>query len=272
MSEGSPSIRINTDEILNILGVGARRASSFVVIGNASQKSPEEITDFSLGGTMRFQFWPDPLPADSVKNALSEFAPWIVSCALREVHLHFELFLNELWVWAKGVHMHGRRLPVGFQTKDTRFRDEPSVTKKLERIGKFLTVDDQWLKIFRAMHLLRNCMSHGAGRVRDRDITSNDKLTLNWIGVDLWIKDGDGDACLLETRDGVFAIRSPKGGKVWTKTCVREKEFLIGSKVELEEHELGEIINTYLSIGKSLLNNFVDLAKSRGLSIAQSNP
>jgi hypothetical protein len=261
------ALNLDISKVLDLAHLGARRASAFVTIAKTRTSDPTSLTDFSLGNTHKHSFWPSPVPESIAISALDEFDSWIIGSALRELHSFFEVFLNQTWYLARAVNEHGVALPSNYVLEDRSFRDITSVRKKLEKISEVLPVENYWLTCLTSMHFARNCLSHGAGHVRERDCTDGIELCVTWSGMDVFLLDGDekvyiGDAITLP-----YEVKSEDGAKVMAEVVKRERRFEIGQKVTFQNAELAEICTFYTGIAALIIQNLIGFFKAKGVPI-----
>lgn len=258
---------IDVAQILDLAHLGARRASAFVAIGSTRSSDPELLSDFSLGNTHKHSFWPTPVPKEAAMAAVTEFDSWIIASSLRELHMYFEVFLNQIWYWSKAVRDHGTALPSDYVVEDRVFRDISSVRKKMETIGGILSVEVQWLKTLTSMHFARNCLSHGAGHVRERDLTDGQALVVEWSGMDVYVHDGEEKILIEEAIRLPYQVKSTEGATVVAEVVHRARAFKLGEKVHLENYELAEICTFYTGVAGLISQRFIEHLGKCGVPI-----
>lgn len=259
-------MKIDLESLLNTVNIGARRSSAFIAIGFSAKIDFDSGADFSLGGVIRHEFWPSPVPKEAAKEAMEEFRSWLICSSLKEIHLFFDLFLNQYWNILRAVSKFGTKVPLDFVWMDAGFADITSVSKKLTKVGEVIPLDPAWDAAIRSFHQMRNCLAHGAGHVRKRDLTEDDKLVLKWSGMKVYLED-QGKRMDIEDAIRTGYVAGEGGARVVMEVKTIEKEFGLGDKLNLSQEELGEIIHFYVSVAKTLVARLLDFLRARGVPI-----
>lgn len=116
------------------------------------------------------------------------------------------------------------------------------------------------------MHFARNCLSHGAGYVRNRDCNTDDNtLKVTWLAFVMKIKDGENEIQIEDAIKDNHIVQSPEGAKVFLEYCARSKTVEVGKKLSFSEPEICEIAHFYVTRAHQITEGFIDFAKERGV-------
>lgn len=227
-------IHIDMNALMEVMRVGARRASGFMALGtNASDSATAK--SFALNSSMTYRFLPDPIPDALLGDLKKEFAQWIIRNGLRELEQHFARFLDGLYE----VLLHGDRHevtdPPDMSTRLRRNQWDTNLAGKLDRIRAEYGIACDAREHFASLAIARNVLAHNLGVVDARHCAGADELALTWWGQDLVV------------RDQVYSgaewpeIFMNAGETAHLRRGDRRRAFRIGSELVLSAHDLSEI-------------------------------
>jgi hypothetical protein len=197
--------------------------------------------------------------------AVEEYDSWLVGACLRDLHLHFELFLDDLWEYAKMVKRFGSQVPTDFILHDDQFRNITSVSTKYKKVADMLARGEERSEQFRSFHFLRNCLTHGAGYVRKRDCNTDlPSLRVQWLGQDVLVADAEKEVPINEAIWNKYV--TPEGGaKIILKITERCVEANLGEKAALSVEQMAEVCWFYTSTADLLVDELERLLPSAGM-------
>lgn len=263
MSENkAPLFEIDVARLRDLTRIGARRTAAFLAIGS-SRHPAGEYKDFSLGSKNRqFRYWPEPLTIEIAEKSVEEFDSWLLSACLRDLHLHFEIFLDTIWEFAKMVSEHGSAIPSNYIMWDELFRRQTSVSGKYSKLVDLLGSGGGRAEHFKTFHSVRNCLTHNAGYVRSSDCVGADIfLELKWIGQAIFLRDGHYEIEIQEAIDSEYVTKNQSA--IILKSVERSVKYEVMDRITIEQRQLAEISWFYVSSADIITDSFVRLITSK---------
>lgn len=265
MDDAQPvSLTINFDQLRNLSRLGIRRAAAFLSIG-LSRTDDFLPASLSLTNHTYIHFLPDPIPEAVARSAVKEFRSWLIGNALRELDLHFNLFLDRIWSTVQLTKLHGQRVSSS-HVINNKISNDTNAANKLATVMAELGVPNYDTSCFRSLSNARNCLAHSAGVVRSRDVNSGNNLVIKWICFEPRSTQGEKEIVFAPVFEPFQVPASSEETWLAAKIVEREKAFAIGKSIELSPHELHEICAYYLRISDHALEAFSKFLKARGIS------
>ena len=103
------NFHLDLQQLSEISYKGIRRAAGFLGVGLNS--IPEVPTSAALDHHSMWRFLPEPLPETLGSQLAGEFRIWLIANALREIDLHFGLFIDDVWRLGQWARLHNSRVP-----------------------------------------------------------------------------------------------------------------------------------------------------------------
>ncbi len=237
-------LKLNLSQALEIANVGVRRAAAFLKISTTIEAT-QIPADLSLGGTVNFSFWPNPITDETRGDLHNEYSAWIVGSCLRELDSHFALFLDRIRWLIKLSELHGKTLHSStIIERDKKFVQDTNSFRKAEKLAKLIGVDLNAAALD-SLSRARNALTHGIGRVRTRDTHDGKSLIVSWLAHELVIQDGDRELLFRDFPADTYQVTSPDGAKVFARVSERKEKFDVGQRVSFSEQDLAEICFFY---------------------------
>lgn len=263
-------LKLDLAGALKFAHVGIRRAAAFLKLASLIERDRVPV-DFSLGGAVEFALWPRPMPDQLRNQVYDEFTAWIVGACLREIESHFSIFLDRLWRVVELANLHGQTIHSSTVIKfDRKFPNNTNSGQKADELAKLVgaTIHSDALA---SLSLARNALTHGIGRVRERDTNHENRvLEVRWRALDFGILDGDEERLFREKPIDMYTVKSEEGAKLFVRMTDRSIRFLVGDQVKLSSHDLAEICRFYWDQAQMLHDGLVTFLKAKGLAEAKS--
>lgn len=254
-----PKVQIQLDlgKLADIVGIGARRASSFMALG-LRVAADASVKNVSLDSNYQIQFMPNELPIEKVREIQSSFRVWIIGNALRELDQMTSIFADRLFEARSLVEFNGR--PVTQEVLDgiESFKNRTNVAAKLETIAARFGLSSKFQVHMAALSKARNALSHNAGVVGEKHGNQDGELRLSYIGFEMEV---GGQVVAGEFEP----IHVEKGQLIEIRTVEKCKTFPVGTLIDLSAHELQEICLGYHSLAQDLVKSFSDQLQTMGL-------
>lgn len=273
MSEDKPAITakisINLADMLQIAHVGVLRASAFLKIG-LHDLHGDHHADFDLSGGVHYRFWPNQISRETVETTVDEYRHWLIGSCLKELDQYFSLFLDRAWWVLELALLNNTRVASGHMF-DQKFAGTTNVATKINRVAAVVGFRPE-MECFESLSLARNALTHGAGRVRDRDCNDNNDLLLTWIAATMIIKDGDREVVYRDTPADTYQVESPDGAEVILRFDRQYARYQIGQKVELSSHNLAEICAFYSQQASLVHDKILECLRRLGIANMPAEP
>ena len=259
------NIRIDADQMRELVGVGIRRACAFVRLGPDGLED-RDGGDFNLSASLAYQFWPTEISAQHREAAREEYRAWLIGSCLRELDLFYGLFLDRVWWAIDAAERHGTAVPSDY-VLGGRFNRDTNVAKKHRRVAEKLGTADHFDQL-NSLSLARNALTHNAGVVRsptDCNGAARDRLEIRWLAYDM-IAERDGIEIVVERAPLDMHEHFPGEGAVMLAVRFTERQIEIpaGQKIALTHANLAELCMFYKIMTDKVLSGFADLLRARG--------
>lgn len=248
---------------------GVNRAAAFLGMGliPTRRAPPKSVT---IEGGITWRFLPDPLPENLAKQIALEYKDWLIGNALRELDLHFSLYLDEVWRVTQWGSLHGKTVRSDHRIKE--IEGDTNAANKLSRITELLGEENAHAEHLWSLSNARNCFSHNAGIVSERYAKSGGKLKLSWMTFDIELVQGDNVLNITRENFPLSAPDTTKEAQIRATFRPHERLFEIGQRIDLSEHELNEICGFYYISITETSKKLHDFLISRGIrSVAREN-
>lgn len=230
-------VHIDFAKTLDVMGVGVRRATSFMSLGLQVAET-DGFPARPLEDDLQWHFMPDPLPASALNEAKVNFGEWVIGGALKELDQHCSLFLDAVYKALTLTSFHGRRIDQASITRFENFANETNVAVKLKRVSDEFGIEVKLRDHLAGLSKARNALTHNMGFVSKRHLTSATQLELTWRAMDLVV---GGNA----HKHPFSPVHVEKGGEVQMQVVTREKQFALGERVAFTRYDLNEICWNY---------------------------
>lgn len=259
-------VRLDLEQLTEIINVGVRRASAFLKLG--TQIGNLEIpSDMTLAGGVAFAFWPRDLSREVRESIREEFRAWLIGSCLRELDQCLGIFLDRAWIILEWAELHGHRIPSSKVLEfDTRFINDTNVARKLATVAEKAKVEVA-TECHNSLSLARNSLTHGHGQVRHRDCNRSDSLEVMWISPEMVIKDGDEEFVMRSEVFDTYQVKSPTGATVGVRFVRHSKTFKVGERLDFSAHELAEICFFYKQQADVTKLGIFEHLKTKGLTV-----
>ena len=255
MTEQALNVRIDFQAMLEVMRVGARRASSFMALGLRSAND-QTITSLNPPTSFQWRYLPNDLTDEQIREAQVEYGRWVIGSALTELHQHFERFLMSAYEARLYVEFSGQHFDADAERRRRQFAHDTNVRSRLQRIREQFGIATTFEEFASGLSQARNVLSHGLGRVSERHCDGAPNLMIGWLGLDAVVGDKtwDGSPLYVE-KDSIVSIVCNR----------REKIIPIGEKIALSAHELSEICWNYLKAAEEIAKAISEEMQRRGL-------
>jgi hypothetical protein len=181
-------INVDFNALREIAYLGVRRAAAFLSIG-LSQTENYVPASLALLEHSNWHFFPEPLAEPAGQAAVKEFRAWLIGNALRELDLHFSLFLDSIGSLEKLSKLHGTRVRSDHRIKQT--SGETNAAKKFETVMRELGEAMPDASMLWSLSNARNCLTHTIGIVTERHAKSDGTLLIRWLGLEARLVQGE---------------------------------------------------------------------------------
>lgn len=263
-------LNIDLNELRKIVLQGVRRAAAFLSIG--LQVTENYIPNsLALSRHSNIRFFPEPLLESAGQEAVKEFRTWLVGNALRELDLHFSLFLDRTCATLRYSKLHGTRVRSNHVVAG--ISGDTNAASKLKTVMRELGQPEPDVSRLWSLSNARNCLSHTAGVVTPRHAKSDGTLLIRWIGGEPRLVQGEHHTIIPPVIDELLQAPDPsKEADLVLVFVDREKRFAVGGKIELTPHELHEICLYYKGLAEKVLARLTADLQARGIGAAETAP
>lgn len=255
------AITVDLSKLKEIGLKGINRASGF--LGLAFRRPDQPLPESAaLVGTNTYHFLPDPLPPELAGELVREFNAWLVGNALQELDRHFTLFLDEVWRLLDLTDIHNTVVAGDFAPSE--ISQDTNAGKKFDKIAERLAVKEPQGPRLWSISNARNCLAHGAGRVRERDANFYKKqMKIAWTAMEVRLQQGENYTVFAD--EPVQAPDPSVEANVVMTMVEREKTFEIGEPLILTPRELHELCLFYLIVIDQVMEALGELFASKGI-------
>lgn len=229
-------ININLDQLRNIVGLGVRRASSFMALG-LRVSNDQSVTSVALETNFRVGFMPENLAIEQIREVQQNFGLWTIGNGLREVDQTTSIFADRLFEICTLVSYNG--VPVAQAAIDQihRFFNKTNVSEKLKEMAESHGIDSDMRRHMPGLSKARNALSHNLSIVGPRHLTDENELHLSWMGTAFKA----GDRKIAEA----FEPFRVEASRIEFSFPMRVRAIPLGSAIQLSAQDLSEICLTY---------------------------
>jgi hypothetical protein len=260
MCQRQRQMLIRQDRILNIMGIGVRRASAFMSLG-VRVADDQTVASLSLDGNMHIQFMNDPTP-EVIRETQQNFRVWIIGNGLRELDQAASIFADHVFKALTLSAFHGRPLTHEAIDQIDGFPKKTNVADKFKIIADAFGVDTDLRVYLVGMSKARNALTHNMGIVGPLHTTHPGELQLSWIGPEIIV----GDRVLRGPHFEHVAVEEAQ--PVHFRFARRDRTIPIGRAIELSPHDLHEICLTYWFHAQKLMTEMRRVFEERGIGPA----
>lgn len=260
---GQPrQVILDLDEVRAPLSVGARRAKMFITLGSRPLEGELEL-DALMGPRTRLQIFGQALTEVQQASAKAEYAAWVTDSALRDLDLHFHLFLDRIW-WAWQVAAHGPLVPEGFVPQG--IESETNSATKAKRVLEALGEAEPDVAHFRSLSNARNVLAHHVGIVPPEKAFHDGQLQVSWLAMTQRFIDEDGVEHPWDEETGQIHSDRPTRFQVTYEVVARR--FAPGERVRLTPHEVVQIALFYEIEGGKIFERLFQRLQDVGVAPA----
>lgn len=253
------NVHINLPALLDIVGLGVRRASSFMALG-IRMSEDQAVTNVTLDTNHQILFMRADLPIEAVRDVQRNFAKWIVGNGLRELDQAMSIFADRAFEVCTLARFHNDRIDQASIDGIRDFKKRTNVANKLRTIAEDFEIDIPLREHMEGLSKARNALSHNMGIVDAHHTTHDCQLRLSWIGQELVV----GDRVVA----GTFEPFNIQGGElIQYRIPVRNRIIPMGAPVELTPHELSEICFTYWELARRIIPEIEGHLRASGIPI-----
>lgn len=267
----NPRIELNLDlEKLRQVGyLGPRRASAFLCFGLTPTRG-EPPKSATLNHSFNIQFLPDPLPTPLAEQIVGEYRIWLIGNALRELDLHYHLFLDQAWATAQFAALHGKSVKSNYIIPQV--SQETNAASKMKKLYKVLNAsDEKALSQLWSVTNARNCLTHSAGIVTPRFANIDCKqLGLRWLGQQVRLEQGEEFVEIGPEFQPLQAPDPSKEANVVVRLVEKERRFDVGKQIDLSAHDLHEICFFFMQLVDQTIEHLLQHTLKMG--IPNQNP
>lgn len=256
-------LHIHLDRMLEIMGLGVRRASSFMALG-VRVSNDETVASVALDGNFQIQFMAD-LTVEQVRDVQRNFRVWIVGNGLRELDQAASLFADSVFKGLTLARFHEQRLPQAALDRIEAFKKKTNVADKFASIADEFGIDTNFRVHMPGLSKARNALTHNMGIVGPLHCTYPDELRLSWIGFEFEV----GDQVIAADFE---PLRLEKDQLVRVGPGPRNRIIPVNRPIELSPHDLNEICLTYWWHAQKLIGEAGRVLKQWGIGPADPVP
>ncbi len=258
-------INVDFNALREVAYLGVRRAAAFLSIGLATTEDYVPIS-FAIEKHSSWRFLREPVPESLAKDAVKEFRSWLIGNALRELDLHFSLFLDQISWYVRLSKLHGKRVRTTHIIKT--ISGETNAAKKYDTVMRELGELEPDTSMLRSLSNARNCLAHSNGVVGPRHANADGSLEIRWLGLQARLTEGEKQTILPPVFEPIYV---PGGGTIELVVTERERYFSIGEKIDLTPYDLHEICFYYLQLTDQVTTKFAADLASRGIGAAEAS-
>jgi hypothetical protein len=261
-------IEINFDKILDIAMRGMRRSAIFMGLGvNAALDA--EFTNYQLTHLTNIQIVPNVAP-EKVSHFKDEFKIWIEANGFRELVESFSTFLDALHHACLVIKGNNDNLsPEQLQDQKNKFEWQ-GFPNKLNTLDSSFSARPEHAEYLKSLNKARNCFTHRRGIIGPEDVTTDNALTVVWLGMDIYVETPTGEKHMLnEISTGGLLL--PKGGSVKMQMMERTRSFTAGSQLKFSTRDLAEICWFFDREARATLSKAVEFAIKSGVTIKKKD-
>jgi hypothetical protein len=248
---------IHLDRMLNIVGLGVRRATAFMALG-VRVGNDQTVNSVLLDTNFSIQFMPEDMAVEAIRNVQQDFRVWIVGNGLRELDQYTSIFADRVFEARRFGEFHRRPLTQEAIDEIAAFAGKTSVSEKLKLIAERFGLDTDVRPCMTGLSKARNALTHNMGFVGERHCTHDSELRLSWIGMQFVV----GDRVVAGPFD---QIHVEKGTQIQFQILPHDRTFPLNSPIVLTPHDLQEIAFTYWTQAQTLVGKLGEQLRDLGI-------
>jgi len=229
-------VKVDFDELREIVALGVRRASIFMGIGTNAARIDPPISHV-LNDQASLTFVDSNFTEENSREFVQEFECWIIANGFRELVETFSHFLSTVY----GIYyfFEHTETTMGDINKANRQFEYKGIEDQMDILTGLLNLDGRFSPMFASLNQARNCMAHRRGVVGLKDISEPDQpFVLLWRTKTAVLEDEHGTDIFRNIGDG---IRVEKGRRISIVEVERSKNFDMGEPIRLSRLDLSEI-------------------------------
>jgi len=251
---------LDLDEVRAPLSVGVRRAKMFITLGIRPIEGELELNAL-MGPRTHLNIFGAALTEAQQAQAKAEYAAWVTDSALRDLDLHFHLFLDRIW-WAWQVAAHGPLVPEDFVPEG--IERETNSAIKASRVLVALGEAEPDVAHFRSLSNARNVLAHHVGIVPPDKAFHDGHLQVSWLAMVQRFIDEDGVEHPWDEVTG--QVHSDRPTRIQITFEVVARRFAPGERVRLTPHEVVQIALFYEIEGNRIFERLVERLRAVGVA------
>lgn len=257
MASEPRNLRISLPEILDVMGMGVRRASSFMSLG-LHASSDETVSDLHLDANFQIQFMPRELPIESVRRTQQDFEHWIIGNGLRELDQFASIFADRVYRARSLVEFNDVPLPGEVVGRIREFEGLTNVAQKFGRLNEQFQINSGLSAHLNGLSNARNALTHNMGIVGRRHCNQANELKITWRGFEIVVGE-------MVIHGGFEPIQVQEGELITAQYVNRETTFPLGTSIQLSPHDLHEICLTYQFHAQQVIQQLQQQLQQLGL-------
>ena len=258
------TIQIDFSKIKEIADKGVRRTAVFIGIGINTVLDNERL-NYELTKITQIQLVPPNVDDKTQKHFKDEFSNWIIANGLRELIETFKVFLDSLHHACFLMASSKGQFTEEAELFDRRFPKE-GLPNKLTLLNDRFRVNPKYPEYLQTINKARNCLTHRRGIVGLEDCNDDNDLKINWLGIDVFIEEPNGNKTFInEIPEGGLLLS--EGGEVKLQFMERDKRINRGMAIKFTPRELAEICYYFLMESGNTCSAAVDFTKSIGIPL-----
>lgn len=257
-------MKIDLDAVLARAMKGVRRSYVFMGLG-VNSADDENLINYQLTPVTNLQLLEDGLGKETVIGFKNNYKEWVLNNAFREAIESFHIFIEEIFICL--IIIKKKANDIHRVKKDIcRFEKLP-FPSKMEYLKKEFAVQPEFIDYIKSINKARNCLAHRGSVVSIKDYNNSSKtaLILNWRGINMVLKDKDGEReCEMSELIGIITKHETQVG---VKFVDRRKSFNAGQVFALHPKELAEILWYWTFEINKICSLSVEYAKYSGVKL-----
>ena len=257
------ALNVDFDQLKEVGLIGIRRAAAFLAV--AFQATNDFVPKtLALEQHSSWHFMPEPPPEQLAKDCVAEFKIWTIGNSLKELDLHFSLFLDRVWQHIELASLHGQAVKSDHTIHS--IDAETNAAKKLDRVMTALGDANFDTSLLYSLSRARNCLTHNAGIVIPRYATDGDLLAIKWIGLEVRLQQGENYVVVdLPIREDQTAQNPNQPAELVVAVVEKRLEFSNGQPIRLSPANLHEICFYYNQLIDKVLIAFSQFVEQKGI-------
>jgi len=263
-------VKINLDDLWIPATTALCRGYVFAGIGVNASNHPD-IQDFHLPLLFKRSPVPFSVSAEVLAHYKRDFRAWILGNAFREIVMGLEVSLASAFAVCCLARQKSQQRVAS--KKEAREFNQAGVDRKLEILERDfgITIPDR--RYIASLNKARNCLSHRYGLVSRPDCTESapEKLVLQFTRFEFVVTSDDSRESIVP-HDAIAPVQLEAGGIFQIRHVEVQKEFNLGSMINLDPADIRDIIHTVeLAIAK-LREAIIAYFTRQGITVKEPPP